>query len=165
MLAFLDDPTASPPIEDIIKKLLSVEQSGTNSANAQQKGCGQVGHAGNCGCKTKSKLHHWIYKHFDKIGCMIVLKSGEGPLLPWEADLIIPPSRVIITSQIPANPSTAIIHAVAQNVDQIPDPFPNGLPAPTSLGQVVAHLNRDGRIVAKKGYVMACNSYWRCLVA
>ena len=138
---------------DIIKKLFAAEQSGTDSTNGQQRGCGEYGHSHNCDCKAKWILHRRIYKNFDKVGCMIVLDSGEGPQMPWEADMYIPAIQISISRA--AVQSSTVIHKESQSGEDIPNPFPNGLPEPTSSEQIIAHLHRDGHIVASNGYVMA----------
>ena len=150
MLAFLDSPTASPTVGDTLKQLLAADQERSES----QKSCGHSSHPKNCDCKARSRLHHWIYKHFEKVGRTIVLESGEGPRMPWEADFIIQAKKVSVV--VPSVPKLALIHPKAPSGPPDPsDLLPDGLPDPTDTDQVIAHLGLDGRIVAADGFVMA----------
>jgi hypothetical protein len=39
------------------------------------------------GCLQSMDFHNWVYCYFERIGGLIVLESGEGPLLPIEGQL------------------------------------------------------------------------------
>jgi hypothetical protein len=146
MLEFLDDPTHAPSIGEFLRSLFSANHP---PEDKMKRGCDHDDHHRACKCHVRDKFHRWIYRNFDRIGSLIVLDSGEGPKLPFEAELFIS-GQASFRAQRERD-----VRAQESGHQGPEDPFPDGLPSPGSSDNFIAHLYRDGRIVAKNGFLMA----------
>ena len=90
-------------------------------------------------CQKLQDLCNWVYCWFERIGKLIVLESGEGPLLPWEgyvyalqvSDARVQPTPPPAATPAAVTPAAAMIKAVvpARPVSPVVPAKPTGLVA------------------------------------
>lgn len=90
--------------------------------------------SGKCQCGCDNELKDWICQYFEAVGKVIVLDSGEGQKLPWEADIFeyTPPVGILHLTKS-ALPTPVVTPAVTPAV---------GEPGETLIG----HVQQDGSI-------------------
>ncbi|KAK3386446.1 hypothetical protein B0H63DRAFT_540294 [Podospora didyma] len=120
--AHLNDPLCPP----------ESSSSGDGCGCKKPTGCCCTAAACSCGHDWK----HWVYKWFDKVGKVIVLESGEGPMLP-------------IRGRVWAEPRRASLAAASQRAAE------DGGSSTEDSSQLVGTLRRDGGIVSESGKAVA----------
>jgi hypothetical protein len=91
-----------PLLEDVLKNNAGEEDGGTapdlcadpNSVDCEDSGQSGPVPSGGCGCSKpppgskcccgRDEWTRWVYDWFEKIGCIVVLESGEGPQIPLQ---------------------------------------------------------------------------------